>query len=716
MRALLLASLVTILVGCEGPVGPSGAPGTPGEPGPSGPPGSSGDGGSGGTSRNTWVVGGGLQLEVMAVAVDEAGKVMASIRLRDKAGKPLDRDGTFTEGAVSVSFVLSRLEQSATAEPGAYTAYTTRTQTSPINGASAVQPSTDSGGTWEEIGVGQGTFRYTFKTMLPASAPRNFTHSLGVYATRTFRDEPRAVVNVVQHFRPDGQPVTVLRSSADGNACKGCHGSLSAHGGSRTSFDLCIMCHVPGAIDPDTGHSISMDNMIHAIHRGHELPSVVAGGKYQIIGFNQAVVDFSETRFPRDIRACTTCHTAGSAHLAKPAVLACTGCHDTTSLAVGTVTHAGGAQTDDKCTVCHPQQDGLVGIGEVHRIKEDDPALRPAVEILDATGAAPGVAPRISFRVTVGGLPRDILTTPLTTLRATFAGPNTDFATYSQTTIAMANVTAIAGGDGRFLWTPPTTFAFPATAADSWTVALENASQPTGLGRIGGDAPQKPFLVSGSTLMPRRQVISAEKCNVCHGDLAAHGGGRQDARYCTMCHNANNPGDERISRQEGKDIFVESVSFANLVHRIHAGPYLTRTHIIGGNPAPDKLNSLGKPLDFGDIRFPNKLSECRACHVGTSYNVPLQAGVLPAIQEVRTCTEPTTGPTADGDTYCDAPYWIAKETIKVAPATAACIGCHDTPDAQAHAGAATTVLGFESCAVCHGEGDAFSVSTMHGLQ
>ena len=46
------------------------------------------------------------------------------------------------------------------------------TQTSPINGASAVQPSTDSGGTWEEIGVGQGTFRYTFKTTLPATAPR----------------------------------------------------------------------------------------------------------------------------------------------------------------------------------------------------------------------------------------------------------------------------------------------------------------------------------------------------------------------------------------------------------------------------------------------------------------------------------------------------------------------------------------------------------------
>ena len=50
--------------------------------------------------------------------------------MRKAAGKALDRQGNLSESAVSVSLVLARLGQNAAGEAAAYSAYTTRTQTS----------------------------------------------------------------------------------------------------------------------------------------------------------------------------------------------------------------------------------------------------------------------------------------------------------------------------------------------------------------------------------------------------------------------------------------------------------------------------------------------------------------------------------------------------------------------------------------------------------
>ena len=69
--------------------------------------------------------------------------------------------------------------------------------------------------------------------------------------------------------------------------CNKCHDSLAFHGGSRDGMDLCIMCHTPQTIDPDTGNTVDMKVMTHKIHMGSELPSVKAGKPYQIIGNDQ---------------------------------------------------------------------------------------------------------------------------------------------------------------------------------------------------------------------------------------------------------------------------------------------------------------------------------------------------------------------------------------------------------------------------------------------
>ena len=77
------------------------------------------------------------------------------------------------------------------------------------------------------------------------------------------------------------------------------------------------MCHNPGGngiqtVDPDTGNSIDFEVMIHKIHMGSSLPSVIAGTPYQIIGFQQSVNDFSSVVFPADTRNCRMCHEGGS--------------------------------------------------------------------------------------------------------------------------------------------------------------------------------------------------------------------------------------------------------------------------------------------------------------------------------------------------------------------------------------------------------------------
>ena len=150
---------------------------------------------------------------------------------------------------------------------------------SPITGVAATQAAADSGGTWTDLDDRPLDLHVQDGRCRPGYDETK-THTLAIYATRNMTDisDKNYYDNVEHDFRPDG---------ADGDRDLGqdrrtrpatrCHNPLSAHGGSRQDVKLCVTCHQPQTVDPDTGNTVDFKVMIHKIHRGENLPSVEAG-------------------------------------------------------------------------------------------------------------------------------------------------------------------------------------------------------------------------------------------------------------------------------------------------------------------------------------------------------------------------------------------------------------------------------------------------------
>lgn len=721
-RSLWVALGVTaLLASCEGPTGPSGSQGPAGPSGDRGTTGDKGDpggpGDQGDPGIDAYLTEAGLQLEILALDI-VGPQATVRFRITDGTGLPLDREGLFTEGAVETRFVLSRLETSETG-PSHYEAYTTTTQTSPITGDTATQPSNDEGGTFTAVDPAEGIYEYAFGTQLDA-VDGTRTHTLGAWAWRDF-EEKRYVANQVFHFRPDGQAVDDLREIVETSTCNNCHNPLKIHGGLRRETGLCITCHTDGVMDPDTGNTVDMPVMIHKIHMGKRLPSVVGGTPYQIVGFMQSVHDYSTVGVPRAVEDCAMCHQGADADVWKtaPSMKACGSCHDATSFTdppeAGMVAHAGGPQADDSnCTVCHTAtQSGLESIVTHHLTPLSDPdAPKLVVSIVSVSNTAPGQTPQLVFTVTENGQPRDILAQPLNSLRVTVAGPTTDYAGYWQHTVQGSGATGTLAADPQgFRYTFPAPM--PLSAAGSYGIGMEGYIQPVANGpRYATPNPVFFVPVTDPVVAPRRKIVADGQCDGCHGDIAAHGDSRTSVDYCSFCHNANNVGDDRISRVEGSTVMAQSVDLRVMIHKIHAGEHLSQQpYILGGNPSPNSANPVGNPINFGETRFPGDLKSCGTCHIAGTFELPLDQGLLPTHVNELTCTE---DPVADADSYCNTR--IVSEDIVTGPTASPCLSCHDAPETRAHAMTNTDFsTGAEACATCHGPGDAYDAALGHAL-
>jgi OmcA/MtrC family decaheme c-type cytochrome len=650
----------------------------------------------------------GLLITINSAQIAADGTISVTYKLTDPKGAPLDITGVTTPGAVSLSYVAAVLPNNQ----DQYTAYTTRQATGPVSGT-VTQAGADSGGTRTQ--VGDGTYQYVFKTKAPGGFDTSATHTIGIYGSRDLSefDLGTNYASTTFNFVPSGAAVTHVRDVIRTESCNTCHDQLSAHGGSRRGMEMCVLCHTPQTVDPDTGNTVDFKVMPHKIHMGSSLPSVQAGKPYQIIGFNGTVNDWSTVVFPADVRRCETCHsqTTGAsqatAYLNRPGAVACGSCHDNVNFATG-ANHPGGPQpNDNQCANCHIPQGELefdASIKGAHVVPVDSQTLSGlAVELTKVSNNLAGSQPVVNFTVK-DKTGKTVALSSLGSLTFTMAGPTSDYGYTSfgsdVTTSGYVSESALAatcGSDGVCTYTFK--HAVPAKATGTYSIGVEARRTEV---LLPGTTKQMNvtygainkvvyFSVDGSSVQPRRTVVAINNCNQCHFALSIHGALRNQTEYCVFCHNpSNTDAAQRANAMVPSDKTMppQGINFNLLVHRIHTGENLPpdRPYIVVGFG--------GSHNDFSDVRYPamsptgapGDRRNCAKCHVnGSEQNLP--TGLNPVVDPQ--------GP-----------------INPVMPVTSACTGCHLATPTASHALANTTPLG-ESCVVCHGSGSTFAVDKVH---
>jgi OmcA/MtrC family decaheme c-type cytochrome len=623
----------------------------------------------------------GLAVKIVSAEIAADGTAKARVQFTDLRGLGLDRLGIVTPGSINASFVLATIPKGQTT----YTAYTTRVQTSPITRVAATQAGADTGGSWAQ--TGEGEYVYTFGRRAPAGYDRTAPHRVALYANRNLTEFDLGVntADTVFDFVPDGTNVTVVRDIVRTQTCNKCHDKLSAHGTTgRSTMEVCITCHQPQTTDPDTGNTVDMTTMIHKIHMGADLPSVQAGGKYEIIGNAQVLHDYSKIHFSADARNCLACHEAGPAaqkdEWLKPSRRACGSCHDNVNFATGE-NHANLPQvSDNQCASCHTVEGELefdLSIKGAHTIPRFSKELPGTVfEVLEVADGSPGKRPTVTFSVKdKAGKP--ILPSEMTRLVLVLSGPTTDFGTP-----VSEDVRGAQGNNGVYHWT--FNAAMPATAKGSYAVGIEGYRNWTLLRgttkeqvvRDAGVNKVMAFAVTDAKAVARRTVVTTAKCNACHSSLSLHGDNRNTVEQCALCHT---PAATDAARRPAAQNPPESIDFRSMIHRIHTGKELGRPYVLYGfgNVAHD----------YSDVGFPGNRGNCTMCHVNGSEQLPLPATAA-KVSDPR-------GPVP-----------------VVGPETAACTSCHSSAAAAAHAQTNTAAIG-ESCAACHGPSSTFSVNRIH---
>ncbi len=269
-------------------------------------------------------------------------------------------------------------------------------------------------------------------------------------------------------------------------------------------------------------------------------------------------------------------------------------------------------------------------------------------------------------------------------------------------------------------------------------------------------------VVLSGALNPRRQIVSSQKCNVCHGALgttsgsntlaeAFHGGARNTVEACVVCHDQN-----RVSStvMTSGMALGESYGFKRMIHGIHGNskrsfPFTHGNNVIGAFnkaglltldgliaasssssvsapagtlfqpwstgavvPAGTALGASGSSVEnyAAEVAYPSVGLDCNGCHVNDSWK--LDSGPVGAV-----VAKPIDQTTLKADT--NPLNWNV-----ITPKAATCTSCHDSRKAIDHVvGAGGSSFGNlthaqslqtqESCADCHSAGRPLGVDVVH---
>ncbi len=646
----------------------------------------------------------------------------------------------------NVRFTIAKLIPAINGSSSAWQSYINREKVPAVNpgNPSAIQATSERGG--DLVNNEDGTYTYTFVTDVTAvtepmavSYEPDLTHRISIQ----FSGGP-AVLNPSFDWVPSSGATSGIetRDIVAIESCNTCHDPLALHGGGRLDIKYCVTCHNPGTTEPNSLNTVDFSVMIHKIHRGASLPSVEAGGEYVIYGFRDSKHDYSHVHFPQDIRNCTNCHagsgtgSAGDILTADgdnwnevPTRAACGSCHDDLDF----TTHIGGLTDDSACLLCHTEGGFRGSVAESHRNLTNEFIAEFKVNVLGVTNSAPGEFPVVTLSVTNplnGDAPYDILNDPEFDGGRLNIGVAWDTDDYNnvgndgvnaryQVTNALTTATAV--GDGTFTVVsttqiPDGTVApfIPATGSGAIIVegrgrkdvstdatpSIGNIPITFGIGYFSIDE-------ADGVAVPRRQPVTNEKCNACHGIKINHGSNRaNDTQGCAGCHNARLT--DKVVREiaqdpptDGKD--EESIDFKRLIHAVHASGFReSPLQVVGFSGFSTHV------FDEEEVHYPGTLTNCRTCHAEGTWRLPLAAGVLAS-------TIDTGADIAD-----------PSDDTMITPIASVCSSCHDSDLAASHMlqnGAdftATTAsiasgASTEACTICHGPGRIADVDDAHEL-
>ncbi len=675
--------------GARGEKGEPGAPGSP-APGRDGGPGLPGEGGAAGPpgppGQDLSYAGTGLDVVIDSATIED-NVASVEFTLTDSEGRLLDRQGLLTAGAVTLNFIVAWLGEDDDGQSTKYTAYTLREQ------KGEMQSSSENNGVFTPLAA-RGSYRYTFSTEVDTDGRDDYTHTIGIYASRAVGSESY-IDNEIYHFVPGGGAVSTTLDVVSNASCNNCHTQVEAHGGGRQGIEMCNLCHTEAnSIDPDTGNSIDMHVMTHKIHMGANLPSVLSGEPYQIVGYRDSVHDYSNVQYPGEITFCEGCHTGsqGDRWETRLTVRTCSSCHDRTYFGEGDVpegwtAHTAGPREESECIVCHAEN-SISPVWERHMVAFNNPTAPELVLTIDGiSNTAPGQTPVVTFGVEVNGSPYDVIGAPLDRLRLVIAGPNSDYAQYWSEDINPSLLCSdddtppcLEEDDGTYVFYAATPI--PDSASGSYTASIEARIVEDGV-RYPAANPTLAFAVTHSEAQARRQIVSQEACNSCHQDLSFHGGNRKSVEYCVMCHNPSLVSGEPLV---GETAEGHSVNFKDLIHSVHANAH-----------------------------YPDSLANCAQCHVSGTEQLPVR-GIAPTLSGTVRCQTPVGDAGLPAGSECPSDDLTLDPMVATAPETAACVSCHAAPATRAHAEVNTTLSGIESCATCHGSGKSVAVDVVHGAR
>ncbi len=609
---------------------------------------------------------------------------------------------------------------------------------------------------------GDGTYQYTFAKDL--SKDPAVTYDATLTHRVAFEIRGLAAANSpVYTFQPSTGATTGItsREIVDDKTCTNCHMQLAFHGGARTAVQYCVVCHNPSSVDPSSGNSLDFKIMFHKIHMGASLPSVQPppgpAGHYYIFGYRASISDYSKIVFPTgDLRTCYTCHNEADPATPQtvnwrnaPSIEACGSCHDDVNFQTG-VNHSAanlGNLKDTDCATCHGPGSTVsslvpafanLQVTTVHVMPIRAWGKQFAYEVKSVDVST--IASHVTFSVTdptKAGHVWNVLTdepftyclpSAVTNLAMLVAWSTTDY-TNTGSGLASAQPASkpvlcgknllgapVANGDGTFTSTLPP---IPAGLTGSAGLLMDgvlahdfhDGNGPTEI-PVTSVVAYAP--ITGTIAVPRRDIASAAKCDVCHDQLNAHGGNRIDSvQSCAFCHNPNATDIAArlavlptpvtaVNAPDGMN--EEPIDLKYMIHALHDG------NVRAAAGAPYVVYHRAAITDFRVITpYPGALNNCLACHnAGTFY--PPDPNTTTAL--ATTIDSNGNGPPA-GQTAITA-------------GAAVCSSCHVDATAKTHMiqnggnflavkNAASQVASAETCIVCHGPGAIADVAVVHKL-